>query len=88
LAWIAILIVLVFTSLEEAALPMFIYMLAMAIAGFIINFIARKTNNKKAKIIAGIVYILGLVVIPAILCFISCKDNRKLPDVEEKEIQS
>jgi hypothetical protein len=87
LAWIAMLIVSVFAGSEEATLPMLIYMLATGIAGFFINYFAWKTNNKKVKIIAGIVYILGAVIIPAILCFISCKDNRKLSDAEGKKIQ-
>jgi len=53
------------------------------------NLFAWKTNNKKAKILAGIAYILGLfTIISAILCFISCKDNRKLSDVEEKAVSS
>ena len=37
----------------------------------------------------GIAYILGLfTIISAILCFISCKDNRKLSDVEEKAVSN
>ena len=55
------------------------YFISVPIVGFILNFIAWKTNNKKVKIIAGIVYILGIfTVISAILCFISCKNNREL----------
>jgi len=55
-----------------------LYFIFTAIVGLILNFIAWKTNNKKIKIIAGIVYILGMfTVISAILCFISCKNNLK-----------
>jgi len=59
-----------------------IYTILVVIAGFIINYFAWKTNNKKAKIIAGIVYIFTLNIVSAILCFISCNDNRKLPNAE------
>jgi hypothetical protein len=94
LIWSAILmfslIISLFASPEERAMPLgFIYGIFMAIAGFIINHFAWKTNSKKAKIIAGIVYILGTAnLVSAILCFISCKDNRKLPAVEEKAANS
>jgi hypothetical protein len=61
--------------------PITVYFLITIGIGFILNFIAWKTSNKTAKIFAGIAYVLGLfTLIPAILCFISCKDNRKLPD--------
>jgi len=67
------------TDFDPTTFPIYIYVIFMAIAGFIINYFAWKTNNKKAKIIAGIVYIIGTVnIVSAILCFISCKDNRKL----------
>jgi hypothetical protein len=69
-------------SFEKDMLPFWIWMLPMTIAGFIINYFAWKTNNKKTKIIAGIVYIFGGNILSAILCFISCKNNRKLPTVE------
>jgi hypothetical protein len=66
-----------------------LYFISAAIVGLILNFIAWKTNNKKAKIISGIVYILGIfTVISAILCFISCKDNRKLMKDDEKASSS
>jgi len=86
LAWIVILIVVVIVDSEkDAILPFWIYMISMGIAGLFINYFARKTNNKKAKIIAGLVYIVGTInLLSAILCFISCKDNRKLPNVDEK----
>jgi hypothetical protein len=90
LIWSAILIFGLIVSMstrpEEGNIPLgLIYLILMGIAGFIINYFAWKTNNKKAKIIAGIVYIFGTAnLVSAILCFISCKDNRKLPDAEEK----
>ena len=68
--------------------PHTIYFLFTTGIGLILNFFSWKTNNKKAKILAGIAYILGLfTLISAILCFISCKNNRKLPKSEVKEIQ-
>jgi len=69
--------------------PHTVYFLITIGIGFILNLFAWKTNNKKAKIIAGIAYILGLfTLISAILCFISCKDKRKLPNVEVKTTSS
>ena len=69
----------------SVGLEILVYTLIAESIGIILNFIAWKTSNKKAKIFAGIVYILGIfTVISAILCFISCKDNRKLPKAEEK----
>ncbi|MDR2597839.1 MAG: hypothetical protein LBC76_11045 [Treponema sp.] len=65
-----------------------VYFLITIGIGFILNLFAWKTNNKKAKIIAGIAYVLGLfTVIPGVMCFISCKNNRKLPKLEGKKIQ-
>ena len=65
--------------------PHTVYFLITTGIGFILNFIAWKTGKKTAKILAGIAYILGFfTVISAILCFISCKDSRKLPKAEEK----
>ncbi|MDR2597841.1 MAG: hypothetical protein LBC76_11055 [Treponema sp.] len=62
-----------------------VYFLITTGIGFILNLFAWKTNNKKVKILAGIAYILGLfTVISAILCFVSCKDNRKMPDAGKK----
>ncbi|MDR0473164.1 MAG: hypothetical protein LBH43_05795 [Treponema sp.] len=62
-----------------------IYFLSATIVGLILNYIAWKTDNKKVKIIAGIAYVLGIsTVISAVMCFISCKGSRKLPDAEGK----
>jgi len=64
--------------------PHTVYFLITIGIGLILNLFAWKTNNKKAKISAGIAYILGFFTfISAILCFISCKDNRKLPNVKK-----
>jgi hypothetical protein len=69
--------------------PHTVYFLFTIGTGLILNFIAWKTSNKIEKIFAGIAYVLGLfTLIPAILCFISCKDNRKLPNVEVKAANS
>ena len=52
--------------------------IAMGI-GVVFNFLAWKTGIKKMKIIAGIIYLLGIfTVISAIICFICSRDNRKL----------
>jgi len=79
LVFIAVLIAILIGVKDKA----FIYFISTGIAGFILNFIAWKTNNKKVKITAGIVYILSLFnIISAILCFISLKDNKKIVKVE------
>jgi hypothetical protein len=65
--------------------PVSIYVLSATMVGLILNVIAWKTNNKKVKITAGIAYVLGIfTVISAVMCFISCKGSRKLPDAEGK----
>jgi hypothetical protein len=62
-----------------------IFMISIASVGLFLNYKAWKINSKKTKIIAGILYVFGIAnVLSAILCFISCKDNRKLPEAEEK----
>jgi hypothetical protein len=90
LVWLAIMITAVLAGSEDGStLAFWAYAILMGIAGFIINYFARITNNKKAKIIAGIVYIFGAFnIISAILCFISCKNNRKLPKLEENAVGS
>ena len=86
---IALLVVFAMDTEAKVMLPFWICFVSTVYVGVILNFIAWKTGNNKAKIIAGIAYVLGLfTLISAILCFISCKDNRKLLGVEEKAASS
>ena len=60
------------------------YSVITVFIGLVFNFFAWKTGAMKAKIIAGIFYVLGLsTVISAVICFISCKDNRKPKETKE-----
>jgi len=62
-------------SEDQASLPFLIYAISIISAGIILNFIGWKTGNNKAKIAAGVAYILGIfTVISAIICFVSGRD--------------
>jgi hypothetical protein len=76
---ILIIVLTVFLEDDPSELPYLIYTIIVTGIGIVLNFIAWKTDIKKIKIIAGVLYILGIFTIPsAIICFICSRDNRKL----------
>ena len=56
----------------------FVYFIIAISIGVVFNFLAWKTDKKAFKIIAGIVYILGVFSIPsAVICFISGRTKKQ-----------
>ena len=70
----------IFIGRDVSEMMPFVLFTTIAIgAGVVFNFLAWKTGVKKMKIIAGILYLLGIfTVISAIICFICSRNNRKL----------
>jgi len=62
-----------------------IYMIVATTIGIICNFIAWKTDIRKMKLIAGIVYVLGMItIIPAIICFVCFGKQKESTDIKNK----
>jgi hypothetical protein len=61
------------------ALALIFGSITVILAAVVFNFFAWKNDSKKQKIIAGILYVLGIFsIISAILCFISLKEKKML----------
>ena len=73
-----------FPSITPVTLGWCIGSFVILIPAVIFNLLAWKTDSKKKKIIAGILYVFGFfTIISAIICFVSCKENRKITKLEE-----